>query len=59
MPRSSSGTTMAPMTPEERERYEAAHAVHVERQKLMRVPEEDWPSTSRLGPATTTVSVRD
>ena len=58
MAKSSSGTTMKQMTPKERDKYEADHAAHVERQKVMGVPEREWASTSKLTASTTTVAIK-
>ena len=58
MGKSSSGTTMKPMTPAEREKYERDHAAHIERQKLMGVPPQEWATTTKLTASTTTVAIK-
>ncbi|MCE2392863.1 MAG: hypothetical protein J4G09_15565 [Proteobacteria bacterium] len=58
MGKSSSGTTMKPMTPVEREKYARTHAAHIERQKVMGVPREEWSTTTKLTASTTTVAIK-
>ena len=58
MGKSSNGTTMKPMTPAEREKYERDHAAHIERQKIMGVPESEWSGTTKLTASTTTVAIK-
>jgi hypothetical protein len=50
--------TLSPMTAEEREKYERDHALHIERQKLMGVPEREWAGSVKLTASTTTVTVK-
>ena len=58
MGKSSTGTTMKPMTPSEREKYASEHAEHIERQKIMGVPQHEWASGTKLTASTTTVAIK-